>query len=133
MADFPPKPRGTDKLVTSVGRDAVEYLNMFHNLSSPADITAWHEFCKNHPSVDLKSKLSFVVKLLDTDIWLQSDWYAHKVSHPWLLPAFNMNLSPMPNEFWELTPNHTNLVETAHVETNRNTNIHLKPLEAIQK
>jgi hypothetical protein len=39
----------------------------------------------------------------------------------------------MPNEFWDTTPNHTNLVETAHAATNRMTDINLRPLEAIQQ
>ncbi len=39
----------------------------------------------------------------------------------------------MPAEFWKITPNHSNLVETAHVATNRNTNIRLTPLEALEK
>jgi hypothetical protein len=61
------------------------------------------------------------------------DWYAHKTSYPWLLPGFNRLLSSIPERFWDSTPGHSNLVETAHVATNRNTNIQLTPLEAIEK
>ncbi|KAF8230497.1 hypothetical protein L208DRAFT_1475796 [Tricholoma matsutake] len=38
----------------------------------------------------------------------------------------------MPNDFWDRTPHHTNLVETAHAGTNRSTQINLRPLEVIQ-
>lgn len=62
-----------------------------------------------------------------------TDWYAHKISYPWLLPCFNKYLSWMPDDFWDRTPHHTNLVETAHAGTNRRTQINLRPLEAIQR
>ncbi|KAF8238868.1 hypothetical protein L208DRAFT_1240764, partial [Tricholoma matsutake] len=52
-------------------------------------------------------------------------WYMHKISYSWLLPAFNKTLLCMPNEFWETTPNHTNLVETAHAAANCSTQINL--------
>ena len=61
------------------------------------------------------------------------DWYAHKISYPWLLPGFNRFLSRILEKFWDSTPGHSNLVETAHVATNRNTSIQLTPLEAIEK
>lgn len=53
--------------------------------------------------------------------------------YSWLLPGFNRTLSRMPEKFWNSTPRDSNLVETAHVATNRNTNIRLTPLEAIEK
>jgi hypothetical protein len=39
----------------------------------------------------------------------------------------------MPEKFWNSTPGHSNLVETAHAATNRNTDIHLTLLEAIER
>lgn len=51
--------------------------------------------------------------------------------YPWLLPGFNRSLSRVPNAHWDVTPNHTNLVETAHVASNRYTGINLTPVEAI--
>ncbi|KIJ90834.1 hypothetical protein K443DRAFT_516940 [Laccaria amethystina LaAM-08-1] len=39
----------------------------------------------------------------------------------------------MPNEYWDLTPKDSNLVETGHVASNRHTNINLSPVEAIEK
>jgi hypothetical protein len=66
-------------------------------------------------------------------IYSNTDWYTHKISYPWLLPGFNKALSHIPNDFWDTTPSHTNLVETAHAATNRSTHINLPPLEAIQQ
>lgn len=60
------------------------------------------------------------------------DWHAHKVAYPWLIPGFNQHLSRLPSEYWKLTSNDTNLVETAHVGTNHSTGIGLSPLEAIR-
>lgn len=53
--------------------------------------------------------------------------------YPWLLPGFNQSLSRIPSDFWKITPNHSNLVETAHVGTNKGTGTGLTPLEAIQR
>ena len=66
--------------------------------------------------------ISHISSSLDTDSIIQiKDWYAHKMMYPWLLPGFNRTLSRMPQKFWESTPRDSNLVETAHVATNRNT------------
>ncbi|KAG6848485.1 hypothetical protein H0H93_016592 [Arthromyces matolae] len=106
--------RGTDKLVQSLGQDVVNYLNKFPALETAEDILAFHEFCKSHPSPSLKN------------------WYTHKITYKWLLPGFNRSLSRVPKDFWDKSPNNTNLVETAHAHTNRNTQTNLKPLEAIE-
>jgi len=71
--------------------------------------------------------------IMDLTRNISADWYAHKIRYPWLLPGFNKYLSRMPNDFWDRTPHHTNLVETAHAGTNRSTQINLRPLEAIQR
>ncbi|KAF8223103.1 hypothetical protein L208DRAFT_1519701, partial [Tricholoma matsutake] len=113
---YQPTPnRRTSELAEAVGSNVVEYLNKIRALSSPEDIAAWHGFCKAHPSEKLRN------------------WYAHKIMYPWLLPGFNKTLSRILCEFWDLTPNHTNLVEMAHAGTNRHTAINLRPLEAIQR
>ena len=62
-----------------------------------------------------------------------TDWYTHKISYPWLLPGFNHLLSHILEKFWNSTPGHSNLLEMAHIATNRNTNIQLRLLEAIEK
>ncbi|KAJ7122706.1 hypothetical protein C8R43DRAFT_959206 [Mycena crocata] len=66
-------------------------------------------------------------------ILLPTDWYEHKIRYLWLLPGYNESLSLFPPGFWIQTPNHTNLVESAHVATNDQTGTKLMPLEAIQR
>jgi hypothetical protein len=48
--------RGTEKLIGSLGRDVVDYLNKFRALDSLADIAVWKKFCEEHPSKDLQSE-----------------------------------------------------------------------------
>ena len=50
--------RGTEKLISSLGRDVVDYLNKFRALDNPVDIAAWKKFCEEHPSKDLQSELT---------------------------------------------------------------------------
>ena len=124
--------RRSDNLVEAVGVETVQYLNKFRALTAPSDIATWHRFCREHPSEKLRSMYCEVNHVLVLIINL-IDWYTHKITYPWLLPGFNKVLSRIPNDFWDQTPNHTNLVETAHAATNRRTQINLLPLEAIQK
>ncbi|KAJ7444486.1 hypothetical protein FB451DRAFT_1434374 [Mycena latifolia] len=107
--------RSTDALVGAVGQATVDYLNRIRGLKRPEDIEAWHKFCREHPNKKLR------------------DWYEHKIRYSWLLPGYNESLSLFPPGFWDRTPHHTNLVESAHVATNRETGTLLSPLEAIQK
>jgi hypothetical protein len=125
--------RWTDELVGALGKNTVEYLNKFRALSSPEDIAAWHAFCEDHLSEKLRSMFINLKIVLQSHPPISTDWYAHKIQYPWLLPGFNKYLSQMPNDFWDRTPHHTNLVETAHAGTNRSTQINLRPLEAIQR
>lgn len=62
---------------------------------------------------------------------IRLDWYQHKLAHPWFLPSINRFLSPMDNESWDLTPHHTNLVETAHAARNAETSVGVPVLTAI--
>ncbi|KAJ6565748.1 hypothetical protein B0H10DRAFT_2445014 [Mycena sp. CBHHK59/15] len=107
--------RSTDALIAAVGQETVNYLNRIRGLRVPADIEAWHKFCREHSNKKLR------------------DWYEHKIRYSWLLPGYNESLSRFPPGFWDRTPSHTNLVESAHVATNRETGIRLLPLEAIQR
>ncbi|KAJ7663289.1 hypothetical protein DFH06DRAFT_1395473 [Mycena polygramma] len=106
--------RSTDELVAAVGKEVVNYLNRFHGLSNPNDIENWHEFCKSHENRKLR------------------DWYTHKASYPWLFPGYNESLSSFPPGFWQQSPSHTNLVESAHVASNRATQINLLPVESLR-
>ncbi|KAJ6600216.1 hypothetical protein B0H10DRAFT_2441123 [Mycena sp. CBHHK59/15] len=107
--------RSTDALIAAVGQETVNYLNRIRGLRVPADIEAWHKFCREHSNKKLR------------------DWYEHKIRYSWLLPGYNESLSRFPPGFWDRTPSHTNLVESTHVATNRETGIRLLPLEAIQR
>lgn len=51
--------------------------------------------------------------------------------HPWYLPSVNRFLSPMKEENWNLTPNDTNMAETAHAARNQETGIGRPLLAAI--
>ncbi|KAF8156413.1 hypothetical protein K438DRAFT_1777493 [Mycena galopus ATCC 62051] len=61
------------------------------------------------------------------------DWYAHKLANPWILPSINKFLSKISSENWDITPNHSNYVESAHAARNAETGTHLPLLTAILK
>ncbi|KAJ7628068.1 hypothetical protein B0H17DRAFT_1218393 [Mycena rosella] len=106
--------RSTDPLVPLVGQETVDYLNSIRGFSEAVDFENWHKFCKSHENKNLR------------------DWYAHKIQYPWLLPGYNEHLSSFPKGYWHQSPSHTNLVESAHVATNRATKINLLPVEAVR-
>ena len=54
-----------------------------------------------------------------------ADWYKNKVPYKWFWSGLTQVKTRMPKEHWEIVPSHTNLVETAHVETNAATGIQL--------
>ncbi|KAJ7731540.1 hypothetical protein B0H16DRAFT_1469105 [Mycena metata] len=109
--------RSTDDLVPLVGQKTVDYLNVIRGLSAPEDIAEWHTFCRTHENKKLRGT---------------SYWYEHKINYPWLLPGFNETLSSFPKGHWQQSPSHTNLVESAHVATNKATTIDLLPAEALR-
>ena len=51
--------RGTEKLISVVGRDVVDYLNTFPALETPDDIANWNKFCKEHPSKELRGDITY--------------------------------------------------------------------------
>ncbi|KAJ7870089.1 hypothetical protein B0H14DRAFT_3576817 [Mycena olivaceomarginata] len=55
------------------------------------------------------------------------------VQYPWLLPGFNESLSSFPKGYWQQSPSHTNLVESAHVASNKATKIKAVALEIPDK
>ncbi|KAJ7835323.1 hypothetical protein B0H14DRAFT_2590316 [Mycena olivaceomarginata] len=86
--------------------------NLFYSFSTH-EIDAWHAFCAAQAHNDIKN------------------WYAHKRANPWILPSVNKFLSAITNESWDITPNHSNLVETAHAGRNAETSIGVGLLTAI--
>ncbi|KAJ7229360.1 hypothetical protein C8J57DRAFT_1583306 [Mycena rebaudengoi] len=107
--------RSTDALVPIVGQETVNYVNSIRGLSDPEDIANWNNFCSTHENKMLR------------------DWHTNKVQYPWLLPGYNESLSSFPKGFWQQSPSHTNLVESAHVASNKGTKINLLPVESVRK
>ena len=105
--------RNIDKLPNSISKETIARLKGFMGLKTAEDISEWHEFCE-------KSSDAAII-----------DWYQQKKIYPWLLPSLNRSLTKMDNESWDLTPNHTNIVETTHAATNAVTLIGKEILEAI--
>ncbi|KAF7369960.1 hypothetical protein MSAN_00625800 [Mycena sanguinolenta] len=58
-------------------------------------------------------------------------WLAHKRANPWVLPSVNKFLSKIASDDWDITPNHTNYVETAHAGRNAETSVGVPLLTAI--
>ncbi|KAF8234132.1 hypothetical protein L208DRAFT_1377032 [Tricholoma matsutake] len=74
------------------------------------------------PDVDDES-----VQSIDTIIF----WVFNKIQHEWYLPSLNCLLSSIDQESWDLTPNHSNLAETAHAARNAETSIGIPVLTAV--
>jgi hypothetical protein len=49
------------------------------------------------------------------------DWYKYKLANLWILPSINKLPSKIAPEDWEITPNHSNYVESAHAARNAET------------
>ena len=72
----------------------------------------------------------FYMKPNSSDLRI-SDWWAHKLSYPWLLPSLNRKLSHMDNRHWDLTPRDTNPIEGSHAQDNQVNDTRRSLLEAI--
>ncbi|KAJ7912629.1 hypothetical protein B0H13DRAFT_1874611 [Mycena leptocephala] len=83
------------------------------NLTTQAEIDGWHEFCASQSHIDIKN------------------WYAHKLANTWVLTSVNKYLSKISDENWDITPNQSNIVETAHAGRNAETSIGVGLLTAI--
>jgi hypothetical protein len=104
-------------------------LKSIMSLDTQHEIDTWHAFCAAQAHNDIKSmSLRFSVNEMTQYV---EDWYAHKRVNPWILPSVNKFLSAITNESWDITPNHSNLVETAHAGCNAETSIGVGLLTAI--
>ncbi|EDR08926.1 uncharacterized protein LACBIDRAFT_326552 [Laccaria bicolor S238N-H82] len=65
-----------------------------------------------------------------TDKNLQN-WWAHKLSYPWLLPSLSHHLSLMKHAHWDLAPSNTNPIEGSHANDNQIRGMNHSLLEAI--
>jgi hypothetical protein len=57
----------------------------------------------------------------------------HKLANPWILPSVNKFLSKISADSWDIMPNHSNYVETAHAGHNAETAIGVGLLTGILK
>ncbi|KAJ7050007.1 hypothetical protein C8F01DRAFT_1348352 [Mycena amicta] len=99
--------RNIDKLAKSVSSADIRVLKSFTGLKTQEEIDAWHVFCAEH-----------------SDELIQN-WYAQKLNNPWYLASMNQLLSKINPDDYSLTPNSTNLVESAHASRNSETSIRL--------
>ncbi|KAJ7218431.1 hypothetical protein GGX14DRAFT_329747, partial [Mycena pura] len=106
--------RNIDELPKTIPRDVIKTLKSITGLATQADIDAWHVFCSTQPY----------------DAVL--NWYNPKRTG-WFLPSINKFLSNIAPDDWDITPNTTNIVETAHARRNAETSIHLPLLASIIK
>ncbi|KAJ7748352.1 hypothetical protein B0H16DRAFT_1888450 [Mycena metata] len=73
-------------------------------------------------------QFTFNVLLGNTKV---KNWWAHKISYPWLLPSLNRCLTSMTNRNWDLTPGDTNPIEGSHAQDNQVNATNRTLLEAI--
>ncbi|KAF8178392.1 hypothetical protein K438DRAFT_1978016 [Mycena galopus ATCC 62051] len=105
--------RGVFGLKAHVGETDLGYLLGFPYLASGEEIEEYHAFC------DLST------------IRQVQNWWAHKLSYPWLLPSLNRELSHMDNRHWDLTPSDTNPIEGSHAQDNQVNRTNRSLLEAV--
>ena len=51
------------------------------------------------------------------------DWHAQKDHLPFFWGTINCHLTKINENYWNITPSHTNIVESAHAYWNRETNV----------
>ncbi|KAJ7894026.1 hypothetical protein B0H13DRAFT_2276534 [Mycena leptocephala] len=105
--------RHIDELPRDISRTVIHRLKSITHLTTQAEIDDWHEFCASQTHIDIKN------------------WYAHKVANTWVLPSVNKYLSKISHENWDITPNQSNIAETAHAGRNAETSIGVGLLTAI--
>ncbi|KAJ6629794.1 hypothetical protein B0H10DRAFT_2184143 [Mycena sp. CBHHK59/15] len=105
--------RHIDELPNEIPRPVIARLKSIMGLDSQESIDEWHAFVASRPEPAIQN------------------WYAHKLANPWVLPSVNRFLSKISNENWDITPNHSNYVETAHAGRNAETSTSVGLLTAI--
>ncbi|KAJ7321687.1 hypothetical protein DFH08DRAFT_818550 [Mycena albidolilacea] len=94
-----------DELGPQISQPIISRLRSIMGLQTQAEIDEWHQFCKEQTELAI------------------TNWYAHKLANPWILPSINKFLSKIAPSDWDLTPNHSNYVETAHAGHNAKTSV----------
>ncbi|KAJ6582523.1 hypothetical protein DFH09DRAFT_1439289 [Mycena vulgaris] len=105
--------RHLDELPMEISKPVILRLKSIMSLSTQEDIDKWHQFCRDQ-------KHEAII-----------NWYAHKLANPWVLPSVNKFLSNIKPEDWDITPSHSNYVETAHAGRNAETSVGVGLLTAI--
>ncbi|KAJ7834423.1 hypothetical protein B0H13DRAFT_1914089 [Mycena leptocephala] len=105
--------RHIDELPRDIPRTVIHRLKSITDLTTQAELDGWHEFCASQSHIDIKN------------------WYAHKLANTWVLTSVNKCLSKISDENWDITPNQSNIVETAHAGRNAETSIGVGLLTAI--
>ncbi|KAK6985119.1 hypothetical protein R3P38DRAFT_3450565 [Favolaschia claudopus] len=104
--------RHNDELPDHIPQSVIKRLKSIMGLKTQAEIDEWHR------DVD---------KLGETEITIKRE----KDRNSWMYGGINKFKSKIAPEDHDLTPNHSNLIETAHAARNAETGIHLPLLEAI--
>ncbi|KAJ7129118.1 hypothetical protein C8R46DRAFT_1202508 [Mycena filopes] len=107
--------RHIDELPNDISTAVIHQLKSILWLKSQDEIDEWHRCvaAETHPSIQ--------------------NWYHQKLANPWILPSVNKFLSRIPADNWDITPNHSNLVETAHAARNAETAINVPLLTGIMQ
>ncbi|KAJ6564299.1 hypothetical protein B0H19DRAFT_941731 [Mycena capillaripes] len=107
--------RHIDELPPDFSKPVIEKLKSIMWLTTHEEIDEWHQFCAaaTHPSIQ--------------------NWYRQKLANPWILPSVNKLLSNISSNNWDLTPTHSNLVETAHASRNAETSTGVALLTGIMQ
>ncbi|KAJ7692956.1 hypothetical protein B0H16DRAFT_1849836 [Mycena metata] len=93
--------RGVFALESHVTEFVFNCLLGFPYLETTEEIAEYRAFCETSTNPKVKN------------------WWAHKISYPWLLPSLNRSLTSMSHLHWDLTPGDTNPIEGSHVQDNQ--------------
>ncbi|KAJ7683931.1 hypothetical protein B0H14DRAFT_3534860 [Mycena olivaceomarginata] len=99
--------------VDKVPLEVVTELRKILGAKDQAAVDKWHRYCA-----------------IQTDTAVKN-WYAQKLANPWYLPSISPFLSKIAPNDYNLTPNTTNLAESAHAGTNAQTSTQLALLPGI--
>ncbi|KAJ7148363.1 hypothetical protein C8R46DRAFT_1044904 [Mycena filopes] len=105
--------RGVLALKAHISENDLAYLMGLPYLVSDEEVQNYYTFCAESQTTQVQN------------------WWAHKLSYPWLLPSLNRQLSHINNRHWDLTPSDTNPIEGSHAQDNQLSHTGRSLLEAI--
>ncbi len=97
------------------------------------DVKKFGEWCENSDYKALKGQCQCCAGTKFETDHTTADWWADKKPHSWFFAGINPHLSKIEDEDWYLSPQDTNLNESAHPFTNMHTGTKLSLLEAIAR